>query len=156
MSCHLAQANIARMRANPNTLEMSGLVARLDEINKLAEQSRGFVWRLKGSEASVEALRVFEDYSAPFEPERLFYNMSVWETFADLRQFTFRTGHAEMLRDKHRWIEPFDRAHLALWWIPAGHLPTIAESADRLSSVHEKGPTSYAFTLAESFPPPAA
>jgi hypothetical protein len=59
-----------------------------------------------------------------------------------------------MLKQKEQWTEHFDRAHLALWWIPAGHVPSIAESAGRLRSVHEKGPTDFAFTFRDIFPPP--
>ena len=149
MRYHLAQVNIARMRGQPGTEVMAGLVSRIDEMNRLADRSKGFVWRLPGSQAAPEALRVFADYFVPFEPERLFYNLSVWESVEDLRHYVFQTAHAEMLRDKNNWIEHFDRAHLALWWIPAGQLPTIAESAERLRSIQEKGPTEFAFNFQE-------
>ena len=84
---NLAQVNIARMRGSPEAPVMAGLISRLAEMNKLAEQSTGFVWRLPGSEASFEALRVFEDYFLPLEPTRLFYNLSVWETIENLRRW---------------------------------------------------------------------
>lgn len=152
MHQHLAQVNIARMRGQPGAEVMAGLVARIDEMNQLADQNRGFVWRLPGSEATPDALRAFADYFVPFEPERLFYNLSVWESVEDLRHYAFGTAHAEMLRHKHEWIEHFDRAHLALWWVPVGHLPSIAESVERLRSVQEKGATPFAFTFREFFP----
>jgi Domain of unknown function (DUF3291) len=154
MAHHLAQVNIARMRAGPSDPSMAGIITRLDEMNRLAEQSKGFVWRLRGAEASPEALRVFADYVVPFEPERLFYNLSVWESVEYLRQYAFQSAHAKTLRGKQRWIDDSDRAHLALWWIPVGHVPTIAESAERLRSVHEKGPTDFAFTFKDCFPKP--
>lgn len=151
MRQHLAQVNIARMRGQPGTEVMTGLVSRIDEMNQLAKRSRGFIWRLPGSEATTEALRVFADCFVPFEPERLFYNLSVWESVENLRHYAFGTAHAEMLRHKQEWIEHFDRAHLALWWVPAGHIPSIAESAERLRSVQEKGATPFAFTFPEFF-----
>lgn len=156
MSHHLAQVNIARMRGNPSVPIMSGLVARIDEMNRLAEQSQGFVWRLPGSEATFEALRTFESYFVPFEPERLFYNMSVWASVEDLRHYVYKTAHVKMLRDKDAWIEHFDRAHLALWWIPVGSVPTIGESAERLRSIYEHGATSYAFDFRTCYPEPAS
>ncbi len=149
MRYHLAQVNIARMRGQPGTEVMAGLMSRIDEMNRLADRSLGFVWRLPGSEATPDALSVFADYFVPFEPERLFYNLSVWESVEDLRRYVFQSAHAEMLRDKNNWIEHIDHAHLALWWIPAGQLPTIAESAERLRSIHEKGPTEFAFNFRE-------
>lgn len=154
MRHHLAQVNIARMRGNPSTPIMSGLVARIDEMNRLAEQSRGFIWRISGPEATFEALRAFESYFVPFEPERLFYNMSVWASVEDLRHYVFKTAHVEMLRGKDEWVEHFDHAHLALWWIPVGAVPTINESAERLRSVSERGATSYAFTFRACYPEP--
>jgi hypothetical protein len=156
MDYHLAQVNIARLQAKPDDPRMAGLITRIDEMNLLAEQSRGFVWRLRGPEATPAALRVFEDYLMPFEPERVFYNLSVWESVEDLKRYAFRTQHAEMLRDKHQWKAHFDRAYLALWWMPAGQMPTIVESAERLRSVHEHGPTAHAFTMRESYPKPVA
>ncbi len=152
----LAQVNIARMRGHPDVPVMAGMVARMDEMNRLAEQSQGFVWRMRGADVTVEMLRVFEDYFVPFDPERLFYNLSVWESVQDLKRYAFKPAHAEMLRDKHRWIEHFDRAHLALWWIAPGEFPTVAESAQRLRSVHQRGPTSFAFTFQHCFPRPTA
>lgn len=44
---HLAQVNIARMKAPLEDPVMAGFVARLDDINALADGSPGFVWRLQ-------------------------------------------------------------------------------------------------------------
>jgi hypothetical protein len=148
---HLAQVNIARMRGHLNDAAMAGLGARVDEMNALAERSKGFVWRLRTEEFNEKELQVFATYFTPFDPSRLFYNMSVWESIGDLKQFVGKTAHADMLRDRNRWILNSDRATLALWWIPIGHRPTIAESAVRLRSVQENSPTKCAFTFAVIF-----
>ena len=42
----LAQLNVARLVAPIDSPELADFVARLDEINALAEASPGFVWRL--------------------------------------------------------------------------------------------------------------
>jgi hypothetical protein len=49
-------------------------------------------------------LRVFEDYFVPFEPARLFYNLSVWESAEDLRRYAYRSARAEMSRGKDQWM----------------------------------------------------
>jgi len=154
MLYHLAQVNVARMRANAADSLMSDFRSRIDEMNSLAEGSRGFVWRLRGSEIRPEELLVFEKYSPPFNPERFFYNMSVWENADDLKRYVFNSTHVEMIRGKSRWMDHFDGVSLALWWIPAGHRPTVAESAERLLAVREKGATPFAFTFKNSFPMP--
>jgi hypothetical protein len=156
MQHHLAQVNIARTRHATGAAAMADFVARIDEMNRLAEGSKGFVWRMRGADVTPEMLRVFENYFVPFEPERFFYNLSVWESVEDLHRYVFHTTHVELFRGKHRWMETFDRAHLALWWIAAGHRPTVAESAERLRAVDEKGGTSFAFTWKMVFPAPGA
>jgi hypothetical protein len=155
MRHHLAQVNVARMRAAVDDAAMSDFVARVDEMNQLAEQSGGFVWRLRGSEIPPGELLAFENYSTPFDPARFFYNMSVWETVDDLKRYVFNSAHVEMFRGRTRWMDHFDRASLALWWIPAGHRPSVAESAERLRAVEEKGATPFAFTFKSPFPAPA-
>jgi len=154
MRYHLAQVNIARMRAIATEAVMSDFTTRIDEMNSLAERSPGFVWRLRGSEIKPEELLVFQKPSAPFDPARFFYNMSVWESADDLKRYVFNSMHVEMLRGKSRWMEHFDGTSLALWWIDAGHRPTVAESAERLAAVQEKGATPFAFTFKDPFPMP--
>jgi hypothetical protein len=51
MTRHLAQANVARQRAPLDSPEMAGFVVALDPVNRVAEASPGFVWRLRSSEA---------------------------------------------------------------------------------------------------------
>jgi len=43
---HIAQLNIASLSAPLDSEQLSGFVARLDEINALADESEGFIWRL--------------------------------------------------------------------------------------------------------------
>ena len=42
-----------------------------------------------------------------------------------------------------------------MWWVPAGHLPDVAEARVRLAHLHEHGPTPFAFPFGAPFPPPA-
>jgi len=44
---HLAQLNIGRVLWPPDDPRMAGFMGRLDELNKLADESPGFVWRLQ-------------------------------------------------------------------------------------------------------------
>lgn len=150
---HLAQVNIAWMHGAIDDPVMAGLAGRMDEINRLAEESPGFVWRLRASDVTPEALEPFNVDFPGFHHDRLFYNMSVWETLEDLRAYTLHSAHAELLNERHQWVDRIAGASVALWWIPPGRRPTIAESAERLRSVRDRGPTPYAFTLRNAFPP---
>ena len=143
---HVAQINIGRIRAPLEDPVMAGFIARLDDINALAEATPGFVWRLQGDEGNATYIR-------PFDDERILLNMSVWETVEQLQAFTYGTAHAELLKHRHEWFEKFDRAYLALWWIPAGHIPSIDEAKERLAHLDAHGPSPTAFTLKAVFPP---
>lgn len=145
---HLAQANIARIR--PPSFEdpaMAGFVSRVPEINGLADQSPGFVWRLAQGEDGV--------YLRPYDDERLLFNLSVWESLQALRDFVYRSTHVELFRQRAQWFEDSGNASLALWWIPAGHRPGVEEANQRLDHLRTHGPTPYAFTFGRNFPPDA-
>lgn len=143
----LAQINIARARAPIDAPLMAGFVARLDEINALAEASPGFVWRLKTDEGNATSLQ-------PYDDERILVNLSVWQSPEHLKQYVYRSLHAEVMRERKTWFERFGDVYVALWWIPQGHVPTIAEAKERLHYLQLHGPTEFAFSFAKLFPAP--
>jgi heme-degrading monooxygenase HmoA len=137
---HIAQVNIARMRAPLDSDVMAGFVARLDEINALADGAPGFVWRLQTGEGNATYLR-------PYDDDRILFNLSVWESIEALKAYVYKTAHAELLRQRRDWFEQFDGAFAALWRVPAGHIPTIDEAKERLAHLHAHGPSDFAFTF---------
>ena len=146
---HLAQVNIARMKAPLESPVMAGFVARLDEINALADGSPGFVWRLQTGEGNATYLR-------PYDDDRILFNLSVWESIEHLRAYVYGSAHVEVLRNRHEWFTKFESAYLALWWVPAGHHPSVDEAKKRLARLSEYGPTPFAFTFKVTFPPDPA
>ncbi|MNR39729.1 hypothetical protein D3C85_1579610 [compost metagenome] len=40
---------------------------------------------------------------------------------------------------------------MVLWWVPAGHLPSVGEAAERLRLLRELGPTAQAFSFRQAF-----
>ncbi len=141
-----AQANIAKMRAPLDDPVMEGFVSQLEFINALADESPGFVWRLQTDEGDATAIRAFDD-------ERILFNMSAWESVEALHQYVYRSRHAGPLRDRKQWFEPIDTHILVLWWIPAGHIPTVDEAKERFETLRKLGPTPEAFTFKQRFPP---
>jgi hypothetical protein len=142
---HVAQVNIGRIRAELSDPVMAGFVERLDEINALADGSPGFVWRLKTNEGNAT-------YFRPFADERMLLNMSVWESVEALRHYVYQTMHRELLRQRHAWFEKLEIAYLALWWVPAGHIPGMDEAKRRLTHLDAHGPTQFAFTFQSVIP----
>ena len=146
---HLSQFNIARALAPLSDQVMAGFVSQLDAINTLAEQSPGFVWRLKAEDGSSSSyIRVFED-------ERILINMSVWESLEALQQFVYRSGHGVAFQDRRKWFEPLTSPTIAIWWVPTGVLPSIADGRERIEWLTKNGPTQQAFIFKQSFPPPS-
>jgi hypothetical protein len=132
------------MRAPLNNPIMKGFVDQLSEVNRVAEASPGFIWRLKSEEGDATTIRAYED-------ELILVNMSVWVSIEALREFTYRSHHAGVFRDRLQWFERSAGAQLALWWIPVGHLPTVEEGKSRLALIEKLGPTPEAFTFKQSF-----
>jgi hypothetical protein len=146
-SHHLAQINVARMRAPLDDPLMAGFVALLDPINRLAEESPGFVWRLQSDAGNATDIQAFED-------PRLLVNMAVWESLEALQQFVYRSRHRSLLRQRQEWFEVLERSPIALWWIPVGHTPDAAEGRARIETLWRCGPTREAFSFRSPFPPP--
>lgn len=144
---HLAQLNVARAKAPVDDPIMEGFASRLDEINALAESAPGFVWRLKDDEGDATNIRAFDD-------ALVLVNMSVWESPEHLRSFVYRSDHAGVMRQRRSWFERFDGAYLVLWWVPAGHRPTVEEAKERLLHLQSHGESPRAFSFAKIFPPP--
>jgi hypothetical protein len=128
---------------------MAGFVARLDEINALADASPGFVWRFQTAEGNATALR-------PYDDERILFNMSVWQTLEDLRQYVYRSAHTQLIGRRTDWFDKFEQPYMALWWVPAGHIPTVEEAKQRLELLRAQGETAEAFTFKKSYEAPEA
>ena len=146
MTFHIAQVNIGRMKGELDGPVMAGFVARLDEINALADRSEGFVWRLQTPAGNATYLR-------PYDDNRILVNLSVWKTVEDLKNYVYKTAHAELLRQRAEWFEKFEGAYVALWWVPAGHIPSVDEAKKRLAHLDEHGPSQFAFTFRTIHPP---
>lgn len=135
------------MRAPLDDPLMAGFEAGLDPVNALADKSPGFVWRYQTEEGNATEVRVFED-------ERILFNMSVWESVEALEAFVYGNEHLNFLRQRAQWFENTGRAALVLWWIEAGHEPTVEEARDRLELLWRHGPTAEAFTFRTRSPHP--
>jgi uncharacterized protein DUF3291 len=146
MTLHLAQMNIGRMRAPIESDVMAGFVARLAEINALAEASDGFVWRFQGEGGNATYLR-------PYDDPLIIFNMSVWTSVEALQRYAYTSAHRELLRARSNWFEKFDGPYQAMWWISAGHEPTVEEAKGRLAYLREHGDTRHAFSFAKLYPP---
>ena len=147
MAHHLAQVNVGIIRGPMDSPVMKGFADALDEINALAEASPGFVWRLKGESGNATQIH-------PFPNPMQLVNMSVWESVDSLQAYVYRSVHGRFFARRAEWFEKMTSAHMALWWIPSGSLPTLEEAKAKLELIDARGESAEAFSFRKPFPAP--
>ena len=147
MTYHLAQINIARLVAPLEDPRIAEFVALLEPINALADEASGFVWRLKSETGNATDIAYNDD---PF----IIVNMSVWESLEALRTYAYKSDHAKVFRERAKWFEKLKKPSYCLWWIPLGHIPSVAEGRERLEHYQKNGATPYSFWFSQHFPQP--
>lgn len=140
----LAEINIARLMAPLDDPRIKDFVDNLAQINALADEAAGFVWRLQTETGDATSIQVLDD-------PLMIVNMSVWENMEALYQYTYYSQHTDFFRRRREWFAKMDTPYMALWWIPVGHLPTPQEGLARLELMAQHGPSPRAFTFRESF-----
>jgi hypothetical protein len=148
MAYQLAQINIGRLIAPIDDPQIAEFVAQLAPINAIADLAPGFVWRLQSESGNATDIAYNDDPS-------IMVNMSVWESLEALRDYAYKSDHMKVLRDRAKWFAKMDRPHYCLWWIPAGHIPIVAEGRERLEHYQTHGATPYSFWFSQEFPQPA-
>ena len=144
---HLAQVNIGRVKAPLDSPQMAAFVEQLEPINALVDAAPGFVWRLQAESGDATSYRVLDD-------EWMLINMSLWAGIEPLGDFVYRSEHTGVMRQRRQWFEALDDAYMALWWVPAGHIPTVAEAEERILHLRAHGPAPFAFTFRQPFAAP--
>ena len=144
---HLAQLNVGRLLVPLASAEMDEFRALLDEINAIADRTPGFVWRMLQADTDPTPFQRNPD-------DVMLVNMSVWSDMESLERYVYADEHLAVMKRRREWFHKLGDAHMALWWIPAGHVPTLAEAATRLAFLTAHGPTEDAFTFKAVFPTP--
>lgn len=143
---HLAQANIARFKAPLTEPVMKEFVDFLEPVNRYAEESRGFVWRLKD-----EAGRPASYIESPFKDDMMAINISVWEDVDSFKDFVYGSVHSYFLRNKKKWFDLKGTSLFVMWWLPAGQVPTLQMAKEKLEALEANGPSPSAFTFKEFY-----
>ena len=143
----LAENNLAWMRYPFEDPRMAGMRDAIDRINKLGDRSPpGFVWRFETAGGDATGVRVLDD-------PRVLFNLTIWETLADLRRYVYRTEHVEFFRRRREWFLRPPREPVALWWVPEGERPDVDEAMARIERLWRDGPSPAAFTLKHVYDP---
>jgi hypothetical protein len=134
---HLAQFNVARIRYPLDDPRMAEFVDNVKRVNALAEQIEGFVWRLQDDSGHAMNMTVYDDPT-------ILPNLTLWQNATALERFVWQTLHGRFYRRREYWFTPV-ATPLVMWWVAAGHRPTMAEGVARRDHLIAHGPSEQAF-----------
>lgn len=140
----IAQLNIARALYELDDPRLDDFMNSLDEINALVDASPGFVWRLQDETGNATDVQIPGD-------ERAIVNISVWRDIDSLFDYAYKSAHTSVLRRRGEWFEKHDVPGMVLWWVDAGHVPTLDEGLERLEHLRAHGASKRAFSFKERF-----
>ena len=97
---YIAEFNISRLKAPLDSPVMKEFVDFLDPVNRFAEQSPGYIWRLAAPDGMASS------YLPPaYEDEMIVTNLTVWKDIDSLKNFVFQTVHTYFLRSRKKWFD---------------------------------------------------
>ena len=138
---YLAELNIGRLLAPTDDPRVAEFMAALDRVNGLGKRMPGFVWMMEGSgEPSTGNTAAKIDGDPQFVS-----NLTVWENVTTLENFVWNTVHRAFYERRQEWFEVLGKMHFVMWWVPAGHKPTLDEALAKLAQKQENGDSDQAF-----------
>ena len=149
---HLAELNIAHLKDRLDSPLLRDFVAALDDVNRAADSADGFVWRLQ--EGAEEGAKERAGNAIDFRPfgDEYIVTLSLWRDVPSLGRYMMSAPHQPIMARRTEWFYPMEGPHLVMWWVPAGHIPTLEEAAVKLQQIAEEGPSDKAFDLSQTFP----
>jgi len=144
---YIAQANFAQWNDEVSSDLMKDFTEQAFQIHQLAEKSNGFIWRFLDNEHQ----KLIDEL---FGIEKVVFNMTVWESIEDLKEFTFKDVHCEAMKKRRQWFKKLPGTTLALWWVKYDCMPSVNEAKYKLDLINDKGSSSDAFSFNTQFKAP--
>ncbi len=138
---HLAELNVGRLLAPTDDPRVAEFMAALDRVNGLGKRMPGFVWMMEGSGAPGTGNTETKIGGDP----QYVSNLTVWEDVEALENFVWNTVHRTFYERRQEWFEVLGQMHFVMWWVPAGHRPTLDEALQRLALREANGDSDAAF-----------
>ena len=138
---HLAELNVGRLIADIDDPRVAEFMNALDSINGLGKRMPGFVWMMEGSGEPNTGNTETKIGGDP----RYIANLTVWENVETLESFVFNTLHRRFYERRREWFEVLGEMHFVMWWVPAGHKPSMEEALGRLEHLKAHGDSDHAF-----------
>jgi len=145
----LAQINVGRLVGPSDDPRVRPFFEALDRVNAIADAAPGFVWRLQSDQGNATDIQ-------PTSDPLFIVSMSVWRDADALFQFVYRSAHTPEMARRREYFDRFEGAYQALWWVTAGHRPSVDEGLSRLWRLDRYGPSPFAFTFKVRFGEPGS
>ena len=142
----IVQANYAQWKPGISESEVNEFISQIAGVHAQAESAKGYVWR-------------YVDDPDPKYIDRLFgmdglvFNMSVWESIEDLKAFTFKNLHNDVMRERSKWFVSLPFTTSIMWWVQKGNIPTAEEAHEKFEIIEAKGPSYEVFTFGKLYYP---
>jgi hypothetical protein len=141
---HLAELNVGRLLAPTDDPRVAEFMSALDRVNGLGKRMPGFVWMMEGSGAPGTGN---SEVKIGGDPQYV-SNLTVWESVDTLQAFVYNTVHRQFLDRRAAWFEVMVQMHFVMWWVPAGHRPSLEEALAKLDQLRVEGASEAAFDWA--------
>jgi len=144
----LFQFNISYMIAPFTDAIFDDFRAQLKELHALADSDSNFRWRYKGENDE-------HGYVMPYSKRPLTLgNLSAWNSYESLFNFTFTKEHLEILKDKRKWFKKPPERYGVLYylhkaWLQQSDTCLIETAKLRLKHYRENGPSYLGFGFGE-------
>jgi hypothetical protein len=142
----LAELNVGRLLAPTDDPRVAEFMAALDRVNGLGKRMSGFVWMMEGSgEPGPQKSNVGNTEAKIGGDPQYVSNLTVWESVHTLEAFVWNTVHRAFYERRQEWFEVLGQMHFVMWWVPAGHRPSLDEALERLDHLRANGDSDHAF-----------
>jgi hypothetical protein len=106
-----------------------------------------------------QLIEVFSSDGVPFPEEAIkgdgypILTLTVWKSLQNLFHFTYSGKHREALRDRGKWMEPYQEKHQSyvVWWTEKLQDVTWEEAFKRYNYYIQHGSTPFAFDFKHAF-----
>ncbi|MEH7494738.1 DUF3291 domain-containing protein [Neobacillus niacini] len=79
--------------------------------------------------------------------------LTVWKSLQSLYRFTYSNQYRQAMRDRSKWMEPYQEKHLSyvMWWTGKVKDVSWQEAFKRYNYYLQHGPTSFTFDFKQAF-----
>jgi hypothetical protein len=137
----LAELNVGHLTGLPDDPLVTEFMENLDKINRLGKRMRGFVWMMEGSGAPGKG----NTENSIGEDPQYVVNLTLWQDVETLGNSVWKTVHKQFYDRRHEWFQVLKDMQFVMWWVPAGHRPSLGEALERLEYLRANGDSNPAF-----------